>query len=439
MMTPEQSDLYQRLQAFELDDQTHEFGFTRHLMKSHGWTVSYAMRSIEEYKKFVFLTVAVDHQVLPSDAVDQVWHAHVLLTQSYWEEFCPLVLQKNLHHHPARGGKAERAEFHLLYEQTIESYRHFFDEPPVEIWAPAYLRFGTELKQQRVNSSEYWIIPKQLPDLVSNFKFSRSIFFAVGVGFVAVGCTGQQVESVLFIAIVIAIAAVPILIIQLLRYLLRLPESQPQMPTLDVYELAYLVGGRTRAAELAIASLVNQGYLIPNVRHKTFTIVKVLPDSAPLLEKQVMREAGRSLTLKELRQSVEKDIAFLTHGLQEKQMILKGIPAKPTNISFIILLLLMSIPLLIVSSSGQNDFVAFLWILWLFGLVIGLCLNMPSQRTIWADRVLMKIKQEQDVHNMMQSFALSGYEILSGGVLDDLKQVFHETIQDESSACGCGC
>ncbi len=36
-----QTDLYQRLQDFELDDPTHEFGFTRHLMKSqaqsHHW------------------------------------------------------------------------------------------------------------------------------------------------------------------------------------------------------------------------------------------------------------------------------------------------------------------------------------------------------------------------------------------------------------------
>jgi len=95
MMSSEQSALYRRLEDFALDDPNHEFGFTRHLMKSHGWTIDYAQRAIKEYKKFAFLTVAVDHQVVPSDAVDQVWHAHILLTNSYWEEFCLLVLQKN--------------------------------------------------------------------------------------------------------------------------------------------------------------------------------------------------------------------------------------------------------------------------------------------------------------------------------------------------------
>jgi hypothetical protein len=109
-----ETTLYQSLQDFELDDPSHEFGFTRHLIKNHGWTLTYTQRAIAEYKKFVFLTVVANHQVVPSDQVDQVWHAHVLLTKSYWEEFCPKVLGKKLHHHPARGGKTERAEFHHL-------------------------------------------------------------------------------------------------------------------------------------------------------------------------------------------------------------------------------------------------------------------------------------------------------------------------------------
>ena len=67
-----QSALYQRLEAYQLNDSTHEFGFVRHLMKSHGWTEDYSLRAIAEYKKFVFLAVVADHQVVPSDQVDQV-------------------------------------------------------------------------------------------------------------------------------------------------------------------------------------------------------------------------------------------------------------------------------------------------------------------------------------------------------------------------------
>ena len=65
---------------------------------------------------------------------------------STWEEFCSLILGKKLHHHPARGGKIERAEFHHLYIQTIASYRQYFGTPPQDIWSPPDIRFGKELK-----------------------------------------------------------------------------------------------------------------------------------------------------------------------------------------------------------------------------------------------------------------------------------------------------
>lgn len=163
IFNPVQSALYQRLQAFEIDDPTHEFGFTRHLLRNHGWTDAFAQRAIAEYKKFAFLAVVAQHQVVPSDQVDQLWHAHLLLTKSYWGEFCPKILEKNLHHHPTRGGQEERERFHKLYVQTIASYRQYFGEPPTDIWSPPDRRFGADLKMRRINLSENWVIPKFLP------------------------------------------------------------------------------------------------------------------------------------------------------------------------------------------------------------------------------------------------------------------------------------
>jgi hypothetical protein len=185
MLNSAQSDLYQRLQNFELDDPSHEFGFTHHLMKNHGWTLIQAQRTIIEYKKFAFLTVVANHQIVPSDRVDQVWHAHVLLTQSYWEEFCPKVLGQKLHHHPAQGGKKERADFHILYGKTIASYRHFFGSPPTDIWSSPERRFGAELKMQRINISEHWVISKKFPRLsIPNFSIIVAIFTAISIGYV---------------------------------------------------------------------------------------------------------------------------------------------------------------------------------------------------------------------------------------------------------------
>ncbi|MBD2491886.1 hypothetical protein [Aulosira sp. FACHB-615] len=44
--------LYQGLQDFKLHDPSHEFGFTRHLMKNHGWTLTYPQKAIAVRKNY---------------------------------------------------------------------------------------------------------------------------------------------------------------------------------------------------------------------------------------------------------------------------------------------------------------------------------------------------------------------------------------------------
>src|SRR3712207_2625356 len=104
----QQGELYQRIQAFPLDTADAHLPFSQRLARDNGWTIEYTQRVIDEYKKFIFLAVVAEHPVTPSDQVDQVWHLHLLYTRSYWEEFCPKVLQMPLHHGPTQGGSRER-------------------------------------------------------------------------------------------------------------------------------------------------------------------------------------------------------------------------------------------------------------------------------------------------------------------------------------------
>jgi uncharacterized protein (TIGR04222 family) len=456
-MNSVQTKLYQRLQSFELDDPSHEFGFTRHLMKSHGWSLNYAQRAIEEYKKFVFLTVVVDHQVVPSDPVDQVWHAHVLMTQSYWEEFCPLVVQKLLHHHPARGGKEERAEFHQLYAQTIGSYRQFFGYPPVDLWSPSDRRFGVELKMQRINVAEYWVIPKQFPQLRLS-PSAISLMLAIGISLLTVGCvdrnqllTLNQISETNIFLLILAFFVV----IKLIRCCLRMPYRTAQKPQLDIYETAYLFGGDNRVVDLAITQLVSRGYLQPNVRNRSFGVIKPLPDSAAHLEQQVMQQVMLTPEFANLRQIVGKKTAFLVIGLQQHQLILKGWAAKLSS-SFPYFLMIHSFGAMLLylgaifASTVFNikipmcDELALvlgiLLCLWMLMGLISLCCWIPSQRTHWGNKIMAEIKKTHDVHDLAQAFAVKGFTVLSGGALDDLNQIFQKVAEEEAaSSCGCGC
>src|SRR5688500_5011165 len=97
----------------------------------------------------------------PSEDVDQVWHLHLTFTRSYWEDLCPRVLGRSLHHGPTRGGPQEREKHHRMYEQTLESYRRFFGEaPPAGLWPPVEQRFTAAAQYVRVNRRTAWVVNK---------------------------------------------------------------------------------------------------------------------------------------------------------------------------------------------------------------------------------------------------------------------------------------
>jgi uncharacterized protein (TIGR04222 family) len=456
MLDAVQSALYQRLEAYQLNDNTHEFGFIRHLMKSHGWTQDYSARAITEYKKFAFLAVVADHQVVPSDQVDQVWHAHVLLTQSYWDEFCPKVLGKPLHHHPARGGRPERAEFHDLYTKTIASYRHFFGSPPIKIWSPPDVRFGAELKMQRVNLSDNWIVPKRFPFLLLHFfrkKFCTPLSISAVIAclilidgaHMAHGFTTDQMKAVVPAHSFLVSYGGPAILGLLARYMILSPSHQPHKPQLDLYETAYLAAGHARAVESSIAKLLHEGYLRLNLRNRTLSIAKILPAGAHEIEHQVMRQVERTPALKELRNINHDETKSLRQSLEHEKLLLSGWAAFIVE-SFWHLLPLFGIlsgllfPLLVTASSAISDLQAFTVPVRWIGIVTLCCVVAPGLRTRWGRRILDEIRRTHDPFDVMQRFALFGYPKLSGGVLDDLRQAFTAEDQEAAqSSCGCGC
>lgn len=156
--------LWQRLEAFELDAPGASFPFTSRLASEQGWTHAEAGRVIFEYKRFLFLAVAAGHPVSPSDAIDHAWHLHLLYTRSYWRELCGEVLKCELHHEPTEGGMQEKDKFADWYQRTLESYRqHFGEEPPSEWWPSPEVRHAMSAASRWVDLKRYWIIPKIWP------------------------------------------------------------------------------------------------------------------------------------------------------------------------------------------------------------------------------------------------------------------------------------
>ena len=109
--------------------------FANKLARKLGWTTDFALRSISEYKKFVFLGVVGDFNVTPSKVIDQVWHEHLLFTQAY-PKFCDEVLGHYFHHNPELvADDSQTGVFQAQYHATLDLYRQEFNaEPPADIW-----------------------------------------------------------------------------------------------------------------------------------------------------------------------------------------------------------------------------------------------------------------------------------------------------------------
>lgn len=144
--------------------------FCARLAIENGWSKAFARRTLEEYKKFLYLCVAFGDGCTPSDEVDQVWHLHLSYTKSYWRDLCPNVLEKPLHHNPTEGGPAEDAKYQGKYLRTLERYKAEFGQyPPADIWPDVHERFkplALRSQQKRIDTDRYLLIPKQPAQIV---------------------------------------------------------------------------------------------------------------------------------------------------------------------------------------------------------------------------------------------------------------------------------
>ena len=182
-MSPSQSSLWNRLEAFTIGDPEASLGFAQRLARDSNWSLAFARRVIEEYKKFLFLAMEAGHPVTPSDEVDQAWHLHLVYTESYWNELCRDILPRPLHHGPTKGGKREGDKFNDWYAKTLRSYERFFGQaPPADIWPAAAVRFGLAPHFRRINVAENYIIPKRFTRIGMTAGACAAATLLVGCG-----------------------------------------------------------------------------------------------------------------------------------------------------------------------------------------------------------------------------------------------------------------
>lgn len=165
-MNTNETTSWEILTKLPIDDPNSALKFSGRLARENNWNKNYALKLVDEYKKFVFLAKHAGHPVTPSVEVDEVWHLHMIYTQSYWVDMCK-TLDFQLHHGPTKGGKAENDKYTNWYEKTLESYRKYFGEPPADCWPESKIRFAPT-NTIKIDKSKFFLIKKP------NFSFKKN-------------------------------------------------------------------------------------------------------------------------------------------------------------------------------------------------------------------------------------------------------------------------
>ena len=465
MLDKQQQELYQRICDYELDDSSHEFGFLAHLMRANGWSRPFALRAIEEYRKFVFLALVADHPVTPSDQVDQVWHLHLLCSDAYWNDFCPRVLGRPLHHHPAKGGQAERDRFHEQYRATIRSYRQHFGESSADLWPPVDVRFGSDQQMRRgrirrtLRSWRGWLAWRRwrwsvpMGGLLIGLGVIGNALASTAAGARSADLPPESGDPPLDLLVSLS----PLLVMSclmlgfavsswLLRPLLLHPGGLFAVPQLDYEDLAFLSSGSTRVLELALASLVLQGVLRPNPSNRTLELIAGringgMPDIAKQMltvHRQCSSLGSTEIAYADLATLSRYNFSSRQESLQSQELLLIGLAKNISAWSGHPLLGLILMPLLIVWLFMLNvpPLLAFLLPPCFVGL--GLGIKQPSGRTLWGDTVLHCYQSASTHADPLLRIALLGPAAMTGGRLDDLRSLI-KNVEADIAAAACGC
>lgn len=241
--------LWQRISSFTLDDPESQFPFSRKLAKENNWSHSFAVNAIEEYKKFVYLCCISPQGASPSKIIDEVWHLHLTYTISYWKVFCDKVLQRELHHHPSKGGEQETKKYDQLYIDTMALYESTFDKAaPVLYWNPAQ-KINPVMALNGLSLNEMYIpfLVYILPFILIELLYHKINPFYL---------TGPQ--FLFFMLSLICCTAIHFIICYFEQQKIRRQFLENNTTGKDAYELAYLSKGKRAYQQIVLIDLIEQ-------------------------------------------------------------------------------------------------------------------------------------------------------------------------------------
>lgn len=104
------------------------------LMRQNRWTANFTAKALEEYLRFIHLTIISEKSLKPSQIIDSIWKIHFTLDQDCWKQiitFLPEDLSR--YPHPYKYAASYQHLYKQKYQETLQLYRQEFGEEPSNI------------------------------------------------------------------------------------------------------------------------------------------------------------------------------------------------------------------------------------------------------------------------------------------------------------------
>lgn len=446
--------LHGRLEAFDFDRDISP-AFVDRLARENAWSRGYAQRVCAEYKRFAFLALTAGHPCSPSDQVDQAWHLHLLHTGSYWEHFCGEVLERPLHHSPARGGPEETAKFRAQYGETIESYRACFGrEPPRDIWPSPAKRFS--LSHVRLDRTRYWLVPKRIGRVPVRASLVVAWLATLFIGGELIQRASPfELSGHAFLWLFLKVWVVSLAAVAALRRFL--PRRATEV-ALHPYEVAYLSAGHQEATNAAVASLVEQGNLSVDHASRRFRLAQADRPFGQAIEGVILDRCAQhpdGVRLRPLYDAVHGYDDQLRYDAERAGLLFTELQRRICLLVALIAPVLGAIKILIGLSIGKP--VGFLIMLTGIAVVVAFAMHGNMRATAagkaWLARMRANHPFEHDAQGRPQlaqatpvelGVALFGISVLAGSPLAEAMPTFQAQDGGDVGGCsgddtGCGC
>lgn len=122
--------LWHRLEGYSFHERPLTRSLVTQLEEETGHSIDVCYILVEEYRRFMYLVGSTGETLAPSPIVNVVWKMHVADEKAYFEDFCPRVIGRVIHH----PGDLPPFEDDPDYLRTLDYYAEEFGRPQVQFW-----------------------------------------------------------------------------------------------------------------------------------------------------------------------------------------------------------------------------------------------------------------------------------------------------------------